>query len=93
MDDDTEDNVVSFGKTREERAAANGNEDDPNTFPVDSYVVVDVDGFEWYAEGFLVFTPDHVAIMKPGVKMAVPALVIPISRVKAALLDDEDHDV
>jgi hypothetical protein len=88
MDDD--ENVIQFGKAREEREA---NEvpagKDNNPFPVDDYVVVDIDNQEWYGTGFLVFTPDHVAIMKSGEKMAIPSLVMPIGRVKAAFLEEE----
>lgn len=79
MDDD---NVLQFGVTE------GGKKED--AFPKNSYCVTDIDGIEWYAEGFLVFTPHHVAIMASTDKGAIPSLVLPIGRVKAAeMFDDE----
>lgn len=54
------------------------------------YVIIDVDGREFYGEGFLIFTSQHVAIMEPRGDQAVPAIVVPLARVVVAELDDDD---
>ncbi len=62
--------------------------------PESSYVVVDVNGEEHYADGFLVFTSAHIAVMReiPGLG-ALPVLVLPLPMVKKAeLLEDDDEE-
>lgn len=88
MDDDQEQptNVFKFG-------AINGDKSDEDTIPQNDYVVVDIDDTEYDINGFLIFTPHHLAIMTDLGKGAIPALVLPIARVKtavlASLLDDD----
>lgn len=78
-----DDNVFKFG-------AVKGGKEDDDSIPTNDYVVVDVDDNEWTAHGFLIFTPHHLAIMRDEGKGAIPVLVMPILRVKAAGLDDRD---
>lgn len=81
MSDD--DNVFRFG-------AVKGGKDDKNeSIPENNYVVTDIDNEEFYETGFLIFTPHHLAIMRDMGKGPVPALVLPIVRVKAAEIADE----
>lgn len=88
--DDNEDhptNVFQIGAIRGGKTEEVASEE--VTFPINDYTVVDVDGSDWYATGFLVFTPHHVAVMKKTGQGAVPGLVIPINRVKAAFIDED----
>jgi len=56
------------------------------------YIVLDVDGKEHFASGFLLFTSQHVAIMRETAKGALPVLVVPLSRVVAAELIEDDEE-
>lgn len=92
MDDieGNDNNVFKFG-------AINGDkEDDKDTIPQNDYVVIDVDDIEYDINGFLIFTPHHLAIMSDEGDGAIPALVLPINRVKTAvlakLIPDDDTD-
>jgi len=83
MDDNenTGENVFKFG-------AITGGKDNEaeDTIPQNDYFVVDVDDIEYDINGFLIFTPHHLAIMRDEGKGAVPALVLTIARVKTAVL-------
>lgn len=81
MDDESK-NVFKFG------AAIKGGKDaeDDDSIPHNDYFVVDIDDIEYDVNGFLVFTPHHLAIMRDEGKGAIPALVLPIGRVKTAVL-------
>lgn len=87
--DDTEEptNIFKFG-------AVDGGKKEEDSIPENDYLVVDVDDIEYDIRGFLIFTPHHLAIMTDEGKGAIPALVLPISRVKSAvlasLISDED---
>ncbi len=87
MDDDENNNVFKFG-------AVDGGKKEEDKIPQNDYVVVDIDGIEYDVNGFLIFTPHHLAIMTDEGHGAIPALVLPISRVKTAVLasviDDEE---
>lgn len=88
MNDDDE-NVFRFGTVaggKGEEAA----EDDAT--PTNDYVIVDIDGNEFYEHGFLIFTPYHAAIMRDHAKGALPLLVVPIARVKVAAIDEDNED-
>lgn len=88
MDDAEEPtNIFRFG-------AVDGGKKEEDSIPENDYVVTDVDDIEYDVNGFLIFTPHHLAIMTDEGKGAIPALVLPISRVKSAVLasllvDDE----
>jgi hypothetical protein len=93
MDDDDMDNGNIFRPTIFAGGKEHTESEEPHTqFPSNDYVITDMQGFEWYATGFLIFTSHHVAIMKStGEGTAIPALIIPIGNVKAAeLVEDED---
>ena len=63
---------------------------------INTYEITDVDDVTHVAEGFLLFTSQHVAVMQETSKGALPLLVIPLNRVKfAEMVDDDmllDHD-
>jgi hypothetical protein len=84
------DNVFTFGSVK----GGKSEQDADEGIPVNNYVVTDTTGSEWLSTGFLIFTPQHLAIMRevhPG-KGAVPVLVMPIGNVQVAeLIDDEDE--
>lgn len=77
--DEDKTNVFKFG-------AVNGGKTEDDAIPHNDYVVVDVDDEVYDVKGFLIFTPHHLAIMTDQGKGAIPALVLPISRVKTAVL-------
>lgn len=81
MNDDTDEptNIFKFG-------AVDGGKKEEVAIPQNDYVVVDIDGIEYDVNGFLIFTPHHLAIMTDEGQGAIPALVLPISRVKTAVL-------
>lgn len=82
MDDDDEPkNIFKFG-------AIDGGKDEPDTIPQNDYVVVDTDDIEYNVNGFLVFTPHHLAIMTDLGAGVIPGLVLPIGRVKTAVLEE-----
>lgn len=91
MDDmDEPTNVFKFG-------AVEGGKEKEDSIPQNDYVVVDIDNIEYDVNGFLIFTPHHLAIMTDEGKGAIPALVLPISRVKTAVLasivDEAEEDM
>lgn len=79
--DDTEEptNVFKFG-------AVTGGKTEEDKIPQNDYVVVDIEDIEYDINGFLIFTPHHLAIMTDLGEGAIPALVLPIARVKTAVL-------
>ena len=65
-----------------------------DTIPQHVYLVTDVRGDERYAEGFLIFTSQHVAIMQDRGQGAIPVLLLPLDQVQTVeLVEDEDGDV
>lgn len=81
------DNIVPFGQVK-------GGKDDGNEtkLPENEYRIVDNNGHEYYAYGFLVFTTQHVAVMRDNGKGAIPVIVMPLSNVWVAeMVDDEDE--
>lgn len=92
MDDDDNDNVFQFGVIQGDKEDIKINlvAEEPS-IPVNDYVITDLDGNEFYESGFMVFTPYHCAIMRDHGQGAVPRLIVPLTRVKAAeILDDEE---
>lgn len=61
--------------------------------PVYDYFIVDTDGNEHFASGFLLFTSQHIAIMRDTDKGALPVFVIPLSNVKFAELAEDDEEI
>jgi len=79
----SDDNIFRFGTVK------GGKSDDDDGIPINDYVIEDTDNVKWFETGFLVFTPQHVAVMRDEGQGAIPVLVIPLSRVKAAGLSEE----
>jgi len=68
-------------------------EDEDNGLPTNSYVIEDIVGNEHYADGFLVFTSQHIAVMQDRGKGAIPVLVLPLDQVRVAeIVNDEVED-
>lgn len=82
------DNVRPFGVVS--GGGGNNATTQEETLPVNRYIVEDIDGTTFPAEGFLVFTSAHVAVMRETEKGAIPVLVVPLDRVKCAELFEED---
>lgn len=66
--------------------------DDEPGIPQNDYVIVDIWGEEHFASGFLLFTSQHVAVMRDQGDGALPIIVFPLGNVKYAVLDEEDLD-
>lgn len=84
MDDDN--NVFKFGAVK----GGKDTTEEKTEIPVNDYVILDIDDHEFYATGFLIFTPHHLAIMRDNGAGAIPVMVMPIGRVKAAEIFDEE---
>lgn len=82
-----DDNIVQFGSVK-------GGKGDDEKFPTHPYYIEDIDGNEYYAEGYLIFTSHHVCIMGEGDNGPVTVLMVPLSRVKLTEIvgPDEDED-
>lgn len=92
MDDNDNDNVFQFGSVKGGKSP--GDKDDG--IPTNDYVIVDNDGNEFFAAGFVIFTPHHLAIMRDQGQGPVPVLVMPIGNVRVCELyedDDEQQDL
>lgn len=89
MSDDTK--IINIGevkKMREEEKKA-------NKVPTFTYVLINHDGEEFVDEGYLIFTAQHVAVMRDlGDIGSVPATVMPLTEVKIVQVvnDDEEQD-
>lgn len=81
MDDEDKTNIFKFG-------AISGGKDEEteDKIPHNDYVIIDNDGNEFDVNGFLIFTPNHLAVMQDVGAGAIPALVLPLGRVKVAAL-------
>ena len=86
MDDDN--NIVQFGSIV-------GGKEDKKDFPAHPYVLTDVDGEEYYYDGFLIFTTHHVAVMVEGDDgEPVAGIMMPLHRLKSAeIADVEDETI
>jgi len=62
------------------------------TAPMYEYLIIDTNYNDHYAEGFLVFTTQHVAVMRDeGAQGALPVLLMPLTSVfKVVLLEDDE---
>jgi hypothetical protein len=77
------DNVMPFG------AIQGGKQDTEQKLPQNNYVLEDVNGDAYPATGFLIFTTQHVAVMKDTKDGAIPVLVMPLTLLKVAELVEE----
>lgn len=81
------DNVFEFNG-----GTARGTNKDADGLPLNDYVIVDTEGNEFFASGFMIFTPDHIAIMVETPKGARPIMVVPLARVVVAEEIDADEE-
>ena len=80
-----DDNIVQFGQVK------SGKSDEK--FPSHPYAIIDIDGDEHYAEGYLIFTSHHVCVMEDSDNGPVTAIMVPLERTKlVSLLAEDDED-
>lgn len=84
------DNVLPFGAPKPNKTG--DNVETGEKFPENNYVITDIDDEDFFARGFLIFTPHHCAIMNDLGSGAVPVLVVPLIRVKVAEMVTEEED-
>lgn len=89
MSDDNEEtekkvfNIFQGGRTEQP--------EDEKQIPELEYVIVDQDNNRFDIKGFVVFTPQHLALMRDDGKGPIPILVMPLTNVKfAGLAKDLD---
>jgi len=87
MNDDN--NIVPFGQIQGGKSQV----EDPDAFPANPYYFQDVEGNEFFAEGYLIFTSHHVAVMENTDNGPVVGLLLPLSRVKVCELNTPEADV
>lgn len=99
MDDEEQGNLFSladFKKAKEAEAmvaeTTQSAEVRKPAFPMNDYIVTDVNNREWYATGFLVWTDTHVGVMKSTDMGAIPALLLHNNVVIAVELYEDDED-
>lgn len=83
MDDD---NIVKFGQIQGGKT-----EDLEPEVPSNQYVIIDVDREEYYHEGFLLFTSQHVAIMQERKGNTVPVFMMPLNMLRVVEIVDEEE--
>lgn len=76
-EDNDNDNVVQFG------AIKGGKETEPGV-PQHQYQIKDFDDEIHEAYGFIIFTPQHVAVMRDTPEGALPLMIFPLEHVKYA---------
>lgn len=80
----SDDNIIKFGSVQ-------GGKTDEDAIPFNQYVIVDINGDEYYHEGFLLFTSQHVAIMQDRDGSTVPVFMMPLTYLKVCeIVDDEE---
>lgn len=88
-DKETPDNVIHIVRNDNEAKGAA-----ETTIPMNKYKITDINSEQKTAVGFLVFTSQHVAIMKDTGDGAIPVLVYPLERVAfAEAVDDDQHEL
>lgn len=70
-----------------------GGKEDEQTLPFYEYVIVDRTGREFYHDGFLLFTSQHVAIMQDRGQHTVPVFLLPLSELSFLEIIDDDEIV
>jgi len=59
---------------------------------INTYEITDIDDVIHVADGFLLFTSQHVAVMQETPRGALPIFVIPLTRVKFVEMVEEEVD-
>lgn len=80
-DNDNDNNIVQFGSIK-------GGKETTTEVPQHLYEVKDFDDEIHQAHGFIIFTPQHVAVMRDTGDGALPLLIFPLEHVKYAKLVD-----
>lgn len=80
-EDNDQDNIVQFGSIK-------GGKEDSTDVPQHLYEIKDHDDIIHQAHGFIIFTPQHVAVMRDTGDGALPLLIFPLEAVKYAKLID-----
>lgn len=95
MNDNNDDTKITSIRERFKNASGVGDtgpqESDTDGIPTNEYVIEDINGNLHYAEGFLLFTSHHVAVMRDIGAGALPILVMPLDKVFAAELVEDDE--
>lgn len=84
--------VITGGKSEYVAEQATPTQPAQSDIPQNVYVIVDINGDEHFAEGFLLFTSQHIAIMRDTGSGALPILVMPLDKVFSAELLEDDSD-
>lgn len=61
-------------------------------FPVNVYAIMDQDHTEHLHSGFMIFTSQHLAVMRDDGHGAIPIFVIPLQNVKYAEVLEEEEE-
>ena len=69
-----------------------GTEPKNDKFKANDYQILDIDDEVFSAMGFAIFTSQHVAIMRDDGDGPAPVLIVPLGRVKAVKMIDEELD-
>lgn len=91
MNDNTEDTtenvfrLVTGGKPEE------GPQPGVASIPQNTYAIIDREGNDYYAEGFALFTSQHIAIMRDTGGGAIPILIMPLDQVRIVELVEDDE--
>lgn len=80
----SDDNIIQFG-------SFDGGKSDKDMFPSNPYIIEDIDGNVYGAEGYLIFTSQHVCIMESTEDGAIPSVMIPLIRLKVVELTEDDE--
>jgi hypothetical protein len=65
---------------------------DGDEYVTNDYVITDIHNVEFFATGFLIFTSQHVAIMRESDKGALPIFLMPLDKVHSVELIEDDDD-
>lgn len=88
MDEDN--NIVKFGHIQGGKTTII----DDDRVPTSPYIIVDIKGREFFHEGFLLFTSQHVAVMQeqtPG--NPIPVFLMPLVNLDFAEIMEDDDDL
>lgn len=80
MDNDNVFSIVPGGAAKEDG------------LPTNQYILEDITGKEYASEGFLIFTAQHVAVMRDIGKGAIPVLVMPLTQLRVAEIYEDDAE-
>lgn len=78
-EDNDNDNIVQFGSIK-----GGKDEDNEAGVPMHHYQIKDFDDEIHEAYGFIIFTPQHVAVMRDTPEGALPLMIFPLEHVKYA---------